>query len=68
MCICDCYGSADDLRVIVRVQTKPALWLYVGQYDARPSDPFSTQEWAMQSDQVRPVPPAIFFSDERAPS
>ena len=56
MCICDCYGIREDLRLIVRIQTTPALWLYMGQYDTRPSDPFSIQEWVMQSDQVCPTP------------
>jgi len=62
MCICDCYGMTENLRLLVRVQTKPALWQYMGQYENQPSDPFSTQEWAMQSDQVCPFPPAKNYS------
>ena len=58
----------EDVRLIVRVQTTPALWQYMGQYDLRPSDPLSTQEWAMQSDQVCSLPPVVTRSDRRAPS
>lgn len=69
MCICsDCADTMEDVRLIVRVQTTPALWQYMGQYDLRPSDPLSTQEWAMQSDQVCSLPPVVTRSDRRAPS
>ena len=40
--------SGQDVRLIVRVKTKPlALWQYMGQYDAQPSDPLSLQEWTI---------------------
>ena len=49
------------MRLIVRVKTCPrVLWQYMGQYDLCLSDPFSTQEWAMQSDQVRPSPTSCY--------
>jgi len=43
------------MRLMVRVQTAPALWQYMGQYDSFPSDPLSAQEWSTQSQQVRPA-------------
>lgn len=52
----DCVDSGfsyRDLWLIVRVKTKPlALWQYMGQYDAEPSDPLTLPEWTMQSEQV----------------
>ena len=53
----------EDVRLVVRVNDSPALWQYMGQYDLRPSDPFSTQEWVMQSDRVRLPPPVVTPDD-----
>ena len=54
MCCSSGRWSDEDMRVVVRVKTKPlALWQYMGQYDIQPSDPLSLEEWIMQSEQVR---------------
>ena len=69
MCTCGgCKGTQEDVRLIVRVKTNPSLWQCMGQYDLRPGDSFSTQEWAMQSDQVcvvlrQPVPQHLVTDD-----
>ena len=53
MCCGGSKWSDDDMRVVVRIKTKPlALWQYMGQYDVRPSDSLSLEEWTMQSEQV----------------
>jgi len=50
----DSRWSEENMRVVVRIETKPlALWQYMGQYDVKPSDPLSLEEWVMQSEQVR---------------
>ena len=53
MCYTGEKRSDKDMRVLVRVETKPhPLWQYMGQYDIQPSDPLSLEEWIMQSEQV----------------
>ena len=53
MCYTGEKRSDKDMRVLVRVETKPHhLWQYMGQYDIQPSDPLSLEEWIMQSEQV----------------
>ena len=49
------------MRLVVRVKVKPlALWQYMGQYDIKPSDPLSLQEWTMQSELVRVLHPMTY--------
>jgi len=61
MSTCDSHSAGEDMRLIVRVQTAPALWQYMGQYDSHPSDPLSAQEWAMQSRQVCSSHPTNYY-------
>ena len=43
------------MRLFTRVNDKPALWQYQGQYEVKPSISMTREEWARQS-------PAVCFS------